>query len=301
LGEARAPNLCRVHVVQAVHRFLSLVQRELGARDARIELGGSPDEGAIWAPLQDDFRVVALFDDGTVDRDEKRTKLEALVASFSGIVAGLALPHHRGDHEVAARTLADVLDHLVFRARAETAWVIDESSPEIWGSSEPAGSPLDVDDALFVARLESQLRSIGIPLEGSEPLEAALIRDKAAGKLSANDINTLVRDVEHLAAFPPGVREPRTLRALRAVASVRDPSLASEGTSSSLVRAFATIYRLVLVFDGPLSELHAEAAVIRTLPLVEQLVTSLPPRKPDGPGPETAGAKVAVLRRLRAV
>lgn len=290
-----------MRVVQAVHRFLSLVVRELGARDARIELGGSPDEGAIWAPLQDDFRVVVLFDEGTFDHDEKRTKLEALVASFSGIVAGLALPHPRGDHEVVARTLADVLDHLVFRARAETAWVIDESSPEIWGSSEPGGSPLDVDDALFIARLEAQLRAIGVPLEGSEPLEAGLIRDRATGRLSANDANTLVRDVEHLAAFPPGVREPRTLRALRAVASVRDPSLASP-EASSYVRAFATIYRLVLVFDGPLSELHAEAAVIRTLPLVEQLVTSLPPRKPDGPGPETAGvAKVAVLRRLRAV
>ncbi len=286
--------------MQAVHRFLSLVVRELGARDARIELGGSPDPGAIWAPLHDDFRVVALFEEGATEPEEKRQRLVALVASFSGLIAGLALPHARGDHEVASRTLADVLDHLVFRARAETAWVIDESSPEIWGSSEPSGSPLDVDDALFIAKLEAQLRVVGFALQGSEPLDAALVRERASARLTPNETNALVRDVEHLASFPPGVREPRTLRALRAIASVRDASLAS-GDGSSLVRAFATIYRLVLVFDGPLSELHAEAAVIRTLPLVEQLVTSLPPRKPDGPGPETAGAKVAVLRRLRSV
>ncbi len=288
----------------SVHRFLALVVRELGARDARIELGGRPDEGAIWAPLLDDFRVVALFDAGALagdaERGEKRTKLEALVASFSGIVAGLALPHPRGDREVVARTLGDVLDHLVFRARAETAWVIDESSPEIWGTSEPAGAPLDVDDALFVARLDAQLRGIGVALGGSGPLEADLVRDRAAGRLGAAETNAVLRDVEHLGAFPPGVREPRTLRALRAIAAVRDASLEAPA-GSSIVRAFATIYRLVLVFDGSLSELHAEAAIIRTLPAIEQLVTSLPPRKPDGDGPETAGAKVAVLRRLRAV
>ena len=286
--------------VQAVHRFLALVIRELGARDARIELGGSPDEGAIWAPLQDDYRVVALFDGHLTEREEKHARLVALVASFSGVVAGLALPHGRGDHEVVARTLADVLDHLVFRARAETAWVIDETSPEIWGSSEPAGSPLDVDDALFIARLEIHLRAVGLELAGNAPLDAALVRDLASKHLSPNETNALVRDVEHLSGFPPGVREPRTLRALRAIARVRDVTLAS-GDAPALVRAFATIYRLVLVFDGPMSELHAEAAVIRGLPLVEQLVTQLPPRKPDGPGPETAGAKVAVLRRLRSV
>jgi hypothetical protein len=45
--------------VQPVHRFLALVTRELDATDARVELGGQPDPGAIWAHLEGDFRVGA--------------------------------------------------------------------------------------------------------------------------------------------------------------------------------------------------------------------------------------------------
>jgi hypothetical protein len=284
--------------VQPVHRFLALVARELGAEDARVELGGHPDPGAIWAPLEGDFRVVALFGTPPADADAKREQLAALAASFSGLVAGVALPQGKDDREPIARTLEDTLDLLVHRARAESAWVIDESSPEIWGSSEPGRPALDVDDAIFLSKLEAQLTAVGIALDGSDASDPSLVRARALeGGLSGEATTALLRDVERLEAFPPGTRETRSLRAMRSLARAR----AGEADPSSLVRTFATIYRVVLVFANGMSELHAESALIRALPVIERLVTSLPPRKPTGSGPETAGAKVAVLRRLRSV
>ncbi len=284
--------------MQPVHRFLALVTRELDAADARIEIGGRPDAGAIWAPLQDEYRVVALFDAPLADPEQKRAALAALAASFSGVVASVALPHGRDDRDAVVRTLEDALDLLVHRARAESAWVIDESSPEIWGSSEPGRPDLDVDDAVWLRGLESSLAAIGVSIEHSDASDPSLVRARAteAGK-SATDAATLVREVERLVQLPMGALEPRSLRAMRALGGVRT----GDAAERTLTRTFATIYRLVLVFAHEPSELHAESALIRALPVIERLVTSLPPRRPDGSGPETAGAKVAVLRRLRSV
>jgi hypothetical protein len=284
--------------VQPVHRFLALVMRELDATDARVELGGRPDPSAVWAPLGDDFRVVALFEAPPADVEAKREMLATLAASFSGIVASVSLPQGKDDREPIARTLEDTLDLLVHRARAESAWVIDESSPEIWASSEPARPALDVDDALFLSKLATTLDSLGIAIDGPETIEAPLVRARASERgLATTEVTALLRDVERLDTFPPATREPRSMRAMRAIARARE----SSAHDASIVRSFATIYRLVLVFAGPISELHAESALIRALPVIERLVTSLPPRKPTGSGPETAGAKVAVLRRLRSV
>lgn len=284
--------------MQPVHRFLALVTRELDAIDARVELGGQPDAGAIWAPLEGDFRVVALFAAPPADPEAKRAALATLAASFSGLVASVALPQGREDREPIARTLEDTLDLLVHRARAESAWVIDESSPEIWGSSEPGRADLDVDDAVFLSKLARSLEALGIALDGPEPIDSALVRARVAEKVPASDATALLRDVERLEDYPSGSREPRALRAMRAIAAVRE----SARNEESLTRTFATIYRLVLVFPSPaISELHAESALIRALPVIERLVTSLPPRKPTGSDPGAAGAKVAVLRRLRSV
>jgi hypothetical protein len=152
---------------------------------------------------------------------------------------------------------------------------------------------------VFLSKLARTLDTLGLALDGPEAIDAALVRVRAAEKaLPANDVTTLLRDVERLADFPSGSREARALRAMRALAAVRE----SAPNEESLTRTFATIYRLVLVFPTrAISELHAESALIRALPVIERLVTSLPPRKPTGSDPGAAGAKVAVLRRLRSV
>jgi hypothetical protein len=56
-------------------------------------------------------------------------------------------------------------------------------------------------------------------------------------------------------------------------------------------RAFAQIYMLALVFDGPYSELHAEGPLVRALSYIEAMVLALPPVDPP------RGAKVIAFRR----
>ncbi len=62
-----------------------------------------------------------------------------------------------------------------------------------------------------------------------------------------------------------------------------------------LVRSFASIYLLVLAFDGTFDELRAERAVEDALPRIERLVLALPPLDPK-PAPI---AGVISLRRGR--
>ena len=49
------------------------------------------------------------------------------------------------------------------------------------------------------------------------------------------------------------------------------------------------------MFDGPFSELHAEAATLKALPMIERLVLALPP---IDPGPR-GGARVIDLHGPR--
>jgi hypothetical protein len=90
----------------------------------------------------------------------------------------------------------------------------------------------------------------------------------------------------------------RWLRVAHAIAGARGLGGAHLGLSEvcAHIRAFAGIYRVILVYEGPFSELHAEGALVRALPVITRLVTALPPRDPV-----SGGAKVAVLRRLRRV
>jgi hypothetical protein len=51
-----------------------------------------------------------------------------------------------------------------------------------------------------------------------------------------------------------------------------------------LARSFASIYVLLLVFRNAYSELHAEAALLHALPVIERLVLALPPVEPPPKG-----------------
>lgn len=279
-------------------RFLDLVRKELGSDDARIELGlRPPPEGAIAADVGRGFRVVASFDAATPDPAPLRARLESLVASFAGTLAALELPAAQGPGGSGGGELQDALELLAHRARAETALVIDHASPEIWGASEALREPLaHVDDALAFARVIARLERASLSLEDALSLDDGAVRARLADTgLSAAEVAALSRAIGELAELASGrAPTPRQLRAARAIAAARERA---EGAWPHVfVRSFATIYRLVLVFEGPFSELHAEGAVIRALPIIERLVTSLPPRDPVA-----AGAKVAVLRRLRRV
>jgi hypothetical protein len=89
-----------------------------------------------------------------------------------------------------------------------------------------------------------------------------------------------VRELPGLQALRKGGHLAQTLR---------------EGDLGIVVRSFASIYLLVLAFDGAFDELRAERAIEDALPRVERLVLALPPLDPK-PAPI---AGVIALRRPR--
>src|ERR1700759_3285980 len=133
----------------ALRRFLELVIRELGADDARVELGGRDPGGAglVWRSLSDGWRVVAVFDNPPAEStglDPARQKLERLASSFTHTLADLHPPPLAPSAALPARRLDDALESLRARTGGVSVVVID-SSPVLWGSSEGQRELINVD------------------------------------------------------------------------------------------------------------------------------------------------------------
>lgn len=297
--------------MHALLRLLDVVRRELGADDVRAEIGGKEPEGrgSVWASLPGGFRVVATFDTPPADPERLREKLGALAASFGGVVpapdAWSTL-----SHELAARRLDDELEVLVDRAGAVRAVVIDVRSPVIWGSSGMLRGNEGVESALETARAADEAEAAGVDLaelletEGPaarERLEQSGVEPRVAVGL-ARTAETIRRESRR-----SGAAWRHYLLTSRAIAATRDMTaeLPSVGGLRELVRrdgwallarGFGSIYCLVLVFDGAFSELHAEAAVVHALPVIERMVLSLPPVDPP---PRAKEGKVVRLAKRR--
>jgi hypothetical protein len=146
-----------------LERLLGLVKLELGADDARIELGGEPpnDDRLVAASLGEPaVRVVAVFSAPVADRAKAESRLSALVSGFGDTVgqsvtslAGLSPPQD------SARARLDAeLTHLATRSGAVRSVVFDLSSPVIWGASlldEVAAPAANRELELWVGELRS--------------------------------------------------------------------------------------------------------------------------------------------------
>ena len=146
-----------------LERLLGLVKQELGANDARIELGGEPpnDDRLVVASLgEPSVRVVVVFSEPVVDRAKAESRLSALVSGFGDTVgqsvtglAGLPLPQD------SARARLDAeLTHLATRSGAVRAVVFALSSPVIWGASlldDVAAEAANRELELWVSELRS--------------------------------------------------------------------------------------------------------------------------------------------------
>lgn len=301
-------------------RLVELVRRELGARNARVELGGDPpdDPATLWRELSGGWRVVAVLEAPPADREEQLGRLDALVASFSGLTVTAAHLGQPGVRVPVGVALTAALADLASRAGGTGAVVIDATSPVLWGSSDAERGPEeDVDAALEVAALDERARDAGVdiaPLLATEDgaLGAALAQTGVSEGLVA-ELGREIRVMRRRA----GARERdavawhRYLLVCRAIADTRQlaresahpahlrDSVHEEGFGL-LARAFANIYFLVIAFDGAFSELHAEAAMLHALPRIERLVLSLPPVDPKTGGPEGRAQVVALRPRARA-
>jgi hypothetical protein len=93
---------------------------------------------------------------------------------------------------------------------------------------------------------------------------------------------------------PEKVSEAAQARLEAALDAVRDHGAERrcerDGDPPYLSRPFAAVYRVVLVFEAPFSEIRADGHLVRAMPGIEKKVMSLPPLDPKG------GAKVRLLR-----
>ena len=269
-----------------------MVERELGASRAEVVLTEHPPEPHVAsAPMLHGFRVEVQFEDSNVDLAQARTRLAALVESFAGVLAEAALPTVREVPNTIVNTLEDALVLLVHQARAESAWVIDDTTPEIWGSSFRYEA-LTVPFAKEYASTVRRLAALGATVSELLAMDSVFpwLAERYIVGTEANDLHVTLTRLQRLETLPEGAQ----LRVVRAIAACREAI--EDETVHAFERRFAGIYTLLLVFESAYSELHAEAAVLRALPTIEKLVTSLPPRDPI-----PQGAKVARLRRLRRV
>ena len=279
-----------------VLRLLEVVQRELGANDARLELGGrEPGPDAVWCTVEQGYRLVAIYDGELPQPAEAlRDRLRILVASFPTSLQQMPRPRRRVEPQAA---LDDALDVLRQQTHAAHAIVVDDNSPVLWGTSATR-SDEDLTDAFHAAEALTLSSAAGIDL-------AAVLSGEAPSDLPT-ELASLTMKIRE--AAPEGrdrAEWSQTLRNFAAMVAVRNTASQSHVGSrlgvrdpdlAFLARHFAGIYWLVLVFeDANFSELHAEAAMIHALPWIERLVEALPPVDPD------EGGRVVRLRHLRPV
>lgn len=283
-------------------RFLELVRKELGADDARAELGGRAPEDPrlVWKDLAGGWRLVSVFDTPPADRAAVQAQLDRLVEGFSQTSVHPSSMPPAPTVDVAFRRLDIALEALRSRTGGVAVVLVDVDSPVLWGSSEPQRHADEVESLVHVGRA----------------LDAALQRGLDLDALFALDAHTLPAHLTELGvayeqagllgrAMLPSDGDRSTVRhhllTSLAVARVRRKPgahghvgrwVCHEKQFGYFARSFANIYLLIVVFEGPFSELHVESAVVHALPSIEALVLALPPFDP----PPKAG-RVVKLRR----
>ena len=293
-------------------RLASILERELDAQNVYV---ASTDEPAELEPhltwdLGHNQQLVVIFAKSSVNLQEKQERLTALSESFTDLFADAtrAFPRSRPEPKNALQT---ELNALAGRARASTVLIIDAKSPIIWGASEAPSNPDDhpIDPQIHQAFVRAKQSGISWP----DILAHPPTTDRKSTKPIAEPgrILRLVPPVDEWADLTETDRDilaPRAEIARQAIAHVRALPILPElhrgehlhdavidDSFAYLVRSFATIYLVILVFPGPFDELGAERALHRSLPTIERLVVSLPPDDT----PETRNGAVVALRPRR--
>lgn len=219
----------------ALHAFLTLLQRDLGADDAYLQLGGRAVDGdaRFFHALREGSHVVVVFAKAPPDPAAVHARLAALSANFlqtlDAALDRVARPHQEVDS--TSQRLHEELSALAQRAGAVRAFVFDLDSPVIWGASM-------LDEAHVAAEKPVLERSARALRQRSDELRQA---------------------------------HGHTVR------------VTLEEGVEALIRPFAGLYVLTLLFRDPLSEPVAIGAILHAIGLIERLVIALPPIDP-GPG-----------------
>ncbi|MDX2055992.1 MAG: hypothetical protein SFV15_26555 [Polyangiaceae bacterium] len=283
-------------------KLLEVIERDVGAREAKLEFGGLPTEDARSVSLEvsDGWRMTVSFAEPPKDREAVLERLRAYATSFGD---GPEAPSMRSptQHENPTLRVDETLAALAGQSHARAAFVVDEQSPIIWGASLPREQLDELEDYFETGRAFATLAARGHDLWDTlsldEPKLDALLRTFSAREQA--DLRAVVERLRRRHSEPERYPWRTDLLIARALTETsrhiktdnnnvryveRQPNY------GCLARAFASIYRVVLVFDHSFSELHAEGALVRALPRLERMVLSLPPIEPP-----PRGAKVVKL------
>lgn len=296
-------------ISEAQGRLAAILRRELGASDVRfVQAGEAPEPSAtvLVCSIPSGLAIVASFDEPPADHDAKARRMEIIVASFAELLAEGAADAGRHRNSSPARSLAGELTALAGRAGALCALVVDAASPVIWGASDIFEAHEGDAEETEGARLYRKAAREGLRFEelvsdpvldphahggaDDEPVDSRM--EPPPSILTAEERSELWRRVLLVRNALSAVRALPHVTNLHKGEhlheSVRAPEL------SYVVRSFATIYMLLLVFERPFDELRAERSVTHALPTIERLVLALPPREPE---PPMAGVGVMRARR----
>ncbi len=287
-------------------RLVDIVRRELSAADARVEIGGQPPEDprVVHCDLSEQTRIVVVFSEAPPDRGDVVERLRGIVEAFPGIAASIVHRASTPPAQAASSLLEEELQSLSSKTGAVMALIVDASSPVIWACSEPLPEGFeDVRDAerfttlagqaaLVGAELPSLLVGTGESANDSEvPAEVPEVLAHAVRSIRAQCPDVSKETWRHYALAARALSEARHVRFEAAATGEPVPDMVQEAGFGFLERPFAAIYRLLLVFDKPFTELATRGAVVRALPWIERLVLSLPPTDPG-----TAAGQVVRLR-----
>ena len=289
-----------------LERFLDLVRRELDCDDARFELGGRPPSAStsVYVELPGGWRVVAVFapprelDDD--DSDDATARLTTLAETFTGVTASLKVRGPRIASTSVSTKLDEALALLADKGDALRAVVIDEDSPVLWGSSESPSGPEDVEIALWTGELVNSAATAGLDMVELVCLDEATANERLANveprKLRQRLLRKLpiIRELGGHRDAAGWVAHFAMCRAIAAVRRAPEHHEVIEDDLGWLARDFAGIYHVILVYDGPFSEIGAAGVMLRALPTIEKLVLALPPIDPS---PQGKGARVLPFRR----
>jgi hypothetical protein len=293
-------------------RLLELVKRRLGARDARVEIGGEPptDPTVLWASGGPGRRLVALFEELPPDVDEKRKQIEALAEVFRDVVAAPeAPPASVPPARLLDAALDGALTELANDTGAECALLIDGASPVVWGRSheeiandvetmlrantllEEAGWRGEMDNKSARAALLQRLHAEDEPA-------AVLLERLTSGREDPEAFDRWAFGCWAVALTRARMASARRTNRRRAPqhATTRVKHILRDGRRVVLVRGLGGVYLIVLAFRSGFSQPRVEGMVRRTRPKLEQLLAALPPRDPT---PFERGGKVLALRRPR--
>ncbi len=303
----------------ALLRLLEATRDQVGAREARLELGGSPPSApeVLYVTVPPGlWRIVVTYDAEPADRAARLERLGAMAEAFQGFIerrhaeeGGLREPvrSHVGISPQAQ--LDEALLALAETTGALSAVIVDSSSPVLWGRSHDA---LDVVGRMRGAgaferlgqRLDAHhdpesLRRLcaGTPSECVAAVWPGLVEADSDEELLRHALDELPEELERLLLTARAIAWARAELTI-CVHESRLPLVrqADMSVPARYARGVSDVYALTLAFSGAMVELAADGAVRRATPHLERLLETIPPFEPP---PVERGARITTLRRPR--